>query len=407
MSTIAGYRSYRLFKRKVGKTHRFYARLLCPDTGKVLKTISTGETTPPRAVHAVEAYLEREQQRPMQTQSAAPLSPPTLAEIADGFWEWDGEYARSRRARGYSVSHGHLEISEGYTRNHLLPVWGNHPVQDISIGAIDRWILDLHAEQALAPATINKLLSTLRALLDYAARHRYIETNPAALVKPLKPNHRLRGVLTDEEVTQLFSNPDHFTDYRQFAINLFAFTTGARIGEVRGLLVEDVFPDHILIRHAWEEGHGLKDPKYGSIRPVPIPPMVYSVLQEVIRRTQPSSLVFYGGKSKDRPMSKSHIEKSLMKALLKMNEPKTRKLTTDEADTILEDYRTRGITFHSWRHKLNSLLRSRGVPDSKIRILTGHRSEAMTNWYTRYTMEDFGDVLTAHVPLLPVILDAV
>jgi integrase len=400
MSAIAGNRTYRLFKRKVGKKHLFYARLICPETGKIRKTVSTGETTPPRAVHAIEEFLERERQQ--KTDPIKPTASLTLKDLADGFWEWDGEYARSRRARGYSVSHGHLEISEGYTRNHLLPVWGKQLVRDISIGAIDHWILDLHAKGTLAPATINKLLSTLRALLDHAARHRHIHINPAAMVKPLKPNHQQRGVLTDEEVKLLFSDRAHFTDFRQYTINLLAFTTGARIGEIRGLLVEDVFPDHILIQHAWEEGHGLKEPKYGSIRAVPISSTVYSVLQEVITTTKPTSLVFYGGKTKERPMSKSHIEKSLMKALLEMKKPESRDLTQDEIDTIKKGYQNRGITFHSWRHKLNSLLRSRGVPDSKIRILTGHRTEAMTNWYTRYMREDFDDVLTAHDSLLPV-----
>jgi|GEM_PF-6919128 len=41
MNAIAGCRTYRLFKRKVGKKHLYYARLICPETGKIHITIST------------------------------------------------------------------------------------------------------------------------------------------------------------------------------------------------------------------------------------------------------------------------------------------------------------------------------------------------------------------------------
>lgn len=62
MSVIAGNRTYRLLKHKVGKKYLFYARLICPETGTSRKTISTGQT----AVHAVEEYLDPEVQLKFQ-----------------------------------------------------------------------------------------------------------------------------------------------------------------------------------------------------------------------------------------------------------------------------------------------------------------------------------------------------
>jgi len=56
-----------------------------------------------------------------------------------------------------------------------------------------------------------------------------------------------------------------------------------------------------------------------------------------------------------------------------------------------EERQKRNITFHSWRHFFNSTMRSR-VPDSKLKLLTGHRSQEMTERYTHFNVKDYQDV---------------
>ncbi len=62
--------------------------------------------------------------------------------------------------------------------------------------------------------------------------------------------------------------------------------------------------------------------------------------------------------------------------------------------------RERGITFHAWRHFLNSLMRSNGVSDAKTRRVTGHRTAAMTEWYTSWAAVDISEVVTIQEGLL-------
>ena len=50
------------------------------------------------------------------------------------------------------------------------------------------------------------------------------------------------------------------------------------------------------------------------------------------------------------------------------------------------------ITFHSWRHFFNTLLRGK-IHDAKLRALTGHRTLEMTEHYTKFRLEDFTDVV--------------
>lgn len=76
-----------------------------------------------------------------------------------------------------------------------------------------------------------------------------------------------------EEARRLLSEPLLWQDRRHYALNLLAATTGARMGEIRGLQVADISSDHIEIRHGWSDHGGLKEPKWGSARSVPISPL--------------------------------------------------------------------------------------------------------------------------------------
>jgi len=373
-------RPYSLYKRSIKNKKIFYSRFRDPVTGKYKSGISTGCTRRDDAIVWSENHLQEAQEAAGEKQNI------TIEELAQGFWNVNGEYAEGRRARGYSISYGHLENSESYTRNHIIPKWGKDQVKDITTAHIDAWILELYRKAELSPSTINKLLQIMRTLLQNALAHRYRSDNPAEHVKPIKNTHKKRRVLTNDEVKKLFAH--EWPDFRHYTINLLAFTTGARLGEVSGLLIKNVYPDRIEILHAWEERHGLKEPKYNSKRAVPISEKVYSCLQRVMYETAPETLVFFScPERKDIPIGKKCIEKHLYKAMQRIG--------------ISEQKRqTRNITFHSWRHKLNSLLRSRGVPDSKIRLLTGHRGSAMTDWYTNYVAEDFTDVVTAQTALI-------
>ena len=55
----------------------------------------------------------------------------------------------------------------------------------------------------------------------------------------------------------------------------------------------------------------------------------------------------------------------------------------------------RNLIFHSWRHFFNTYLRSRGVPDAKIQAITGHRTQELTEHYTKFGLEHYKDVYDA------------
>jgi hypothetical protein len=60
----------------------------------------------------------------------------------------------------------------------------------------------------------------------------------------------------------------------------------------------------------------------------------------------------------------------------------------------------RKLTFHSWRHFLNTLLRMSDVADSKVQSVTGHRSLRMTDHYTHFDTRKFAEVRNVQAELL-------
>ena len=60
----------------------------------------------------------------------------------------------------------------------------------------------------------------------------------------------------------------------------------------------------------------------------------------------------------------------------------------------------RNITFHSWRHFLNTALRAAKASDPLVQRVTGHRTAQMKEHYTHFALEDFKRVMSVQERLL-------
>jgi len=382
---------FSLYRRKSAKARQyFYTAKIKTKSGE--KRIATGQTSKAAAKKWVFNYFEEIENNEKQEQERRKNI--TLAEFAKDFWKHEGNFAQSRRARLRTITNGYLDNCAGTTHCYIIPKWGNYRLKDLTPGKIDKWILSLVKDPVpnlrgkkkgfirLSPATINRILQIFRIILDQACSEGYLSENPAKFVKPVhNAKKHSKGVLKADEI-KLLLNPAIWDDYRQYAINVLTLATGIRISEVRGLLIDQVHEDYIAVQTAWTDRYGLKEPKWGSSRDIPITPKVHDVLQKVIDTTKPQSIVFYSSTDYNRPMAKSFIEKKLYKAL--------HAIGIDE-----KQRRERNLTFHSHRHTLNTILRSAGVHDAKIRMITGHRQEAMTDHYTHFQLNDFSDIAEA------------
>ena len=223
-------------------------------------------------------------------------------------------------------------------------------------------------------------------MLKEAARLGYISENPSRGVGAVKETPKEKSFLTLDEVRKLFQEDsikaiwedklDHFT------INLIAASTGMRMGEIQGLQVQYVNPNHIVVTNSWGRKHGLKEPKFRSNRTIPIPTRTSEYLHIAADQSpykEPDDLVFYGSNRK-KPIDHKKIGEIFYQAInrIGINEEQRKK---------------RNITFHSWRHFFNTHCRLNKIPDSKIQRITGHKTQEMTEHYTQFQIDDYKDVI--------------
>jgi len=368
----------------------FYARFR-DEAGELLPWRSTGETTRTRAENwALQQFREGR----VSTRENL-----TFGTYAATWWVWGKcQYIRGRLARGKSISRRYADIKRAYLEQHILPAFRDRKLAKITPRMVERWLLDLKDKPRgdhkapLSPTTVNHCLTCLKTMTKEAARLGIIPTDPAAYVEALKETPKEKQILSLEEMKKLFREDTIPTvwrgNVRHYTASLLAASTGLRMGEVQGLQVQHVHPAYVAIVHAWERKYGLKEPKWASAREVPIPSRTSRYLTQLIEASPhkaPEDLVFFGTDARS-PVGHKEILEALYRALKKIG-------------ISGEERARRNITFHSWRHLFNSMCRAR-IPDYKLRRLTGHRSEAMTEHYTHVDLSDFQDVVALQEEVL-------
>ncbi len=163
---------------------------------------------------------------------------------------------------------------------HLLPVFGEMALEDISMREIDRWRAGLSSarmQRALSNKTKNNLLVLMHAIFRRAVKLYGLPANPVANVDRFRV--RSSGdiqVFSPEEIWALVRAA---TSEADGAIFLTAAFTGLRRGELLALRWRDIdfAGSTIRVRTSYAAGR-LSTPKSGKVRAVPMAPDVASAL---------------------------------------------------------------------------------------------------------------------------------
>jgi integrase len=229
------------------------------------------------------------------------------------------------------------------------------------------------AEKGLAPGSVNKTMIAGKTALGWAYQEGMIPANPAEGLLRFSGESRKRGVLTPREAETVFSVK--WRDNRVYAANLLSITTGLRSGEVLALRKSDIgVPENILyIRHSWAYTDGLKSPKNGEERKVPLLPEVREKLLELLKENPHQGddpFIFYGI-TKEKPMCNRILLEDFKEAC--------RAAGIEPA--------SRGIVFHSHRHYYAARMADRMSAEQVSRI-TGHKSRAVFEEYADHIITE-------------------
>ncbi|MDR2742612.1 MAG: site-specific integrase [Treponema sp.] len=294
----------------------------------------------------------------------------SFTEFLEEFWDYEASpYVREKRAHGHSIGRRHCYESMSRFTRYWEPTFRGRPLNSITRQELKDFSLGL-AEGGLAPASINKVMAVGTTCLSWAFREGMIPADPTIGLVNFSGEAKKRGVLTPMEVQALFAAP--WKDRRAYVASLLACTTGMRSGEVLALKRGDIEERTLNVRHSWSTYDGLKVPKNGEARRVPLLPEVRGLLLELLAENPhgPEGFIFYGNLA-DKPVDRSVLLGGLH----------------DTLAVIGIDAEARGIVFHSWRHYYAARMADRMTADQVSRI-TGHKSRAIFDEYADHITEE-------------------
>lgn len=275
---------------------------------------------------------------------------------------------------------------EGSIRNHLAPYFGNVELRHITREMVQRYLADKARSQKAGgtptwtPKTINGTLVPLREMLSHAVDWGYLETSPAAMVKPLRREPTEREILSPDELALVLEAAEG-----QYAL-LFrmAALLGLRRGELLGLRWDDLELDRrrLHVRQTYTNtGFGSPKSRAGR-RVVPLTPGIARELRRH-RLGAPSNehgLVF--ASSVGTPIDPRNLVTSWHRTL-----------------------RTAGVrmlAFHSLRHTAVSLMIAHeGLNPKQLSSVIGHASIQLTYDTYGHLMPDAFDGFGARLDALP------
>jgi len=241
----------------------------------------------------------------------------------------------------------------------LLPVFGDKLINTITAGMIEEYRANRHIEPGrhgtpVKIATINRDLALLKHLFSYAIREGWLERNPVSLVKFDKENNARDRVLSPEEFERL----QHYSSPHLQAINLVAYQTGMRRGEILNLTWDRVDLRAGLIRLKAE------DTKTDEARFVPLTTDLTVQLKELykVRYLHEPHVFLVNGKSV------SSIKTAFNAACRRA--------------------KIEGFRFHDFRHTAVTNMRRAGVDHLTIMRITGHRTLEVFKRYNSFLESD-------------------
>lgn len=236
----------------------------------------------------------------------------------------------------------------------------------------------------LSPTSVNYQHRIIRKALNQAVKWQMVARNVADAVEPPKRSHTQIQYLGRDEVNRFIGC---IKESQYYPIIATAILTGMRRGEILGLRWQDVdlAAGVIHVRQQLQyipgQGYFFKEPKQHSIRDIPMPLPMNSILRSV-RKNQSHLKEIYSEKYHDNNLI----------FCLPDGQPASASTITRSFQALLDENGFERIRFHSLRHSFATMARAAGVPMEDIQDLLGHADISTTkNMYTHVEIEPLRD----------------
>ncbi|WP_082514673.1 site-specific integrase [Frigoribacterium sp. Leaf164] len=357
-SSVAPTPPNRRRRRKFGNVRktsagRFQARYPSPDGSGVMVP---GPTTF-RTQKEADAFLNRTQVEIEDNHWKDPRKKaPTLAAYIPHF-------QRVREGRGGGpIKPRTRELSESQFKNHILPTFGDKPLDEITTHAVNAWFSSLPER----PTLRRQCYSLLKALLNLAIREEQIRgANPCRLKSAGQNKYDERPYFSLGQVEPVIALlPPHIR-----VVALVAFNAHLRLGEVLALRCSDIDLDRARVRVArgvteTASGQYEGQTKTASQRFIDVDRETVQLLIQVLHNRDPLADERLFRRPDKSVLRHQHVQRAWSKARLAAGLP--------------------ALHFHDLRHVGLTMMAETGAPLSVLKHRAGHGTvQAAMNYQHR------------------------
>jgi integrase len=305
-----------------------------------------------------------------------------FVQFLENFWDYDkSEYIKDKLSHGYRFSRRYARECQNRLKAELVPFFGDKKLNLVTTDDLKELSNQL-ADRGLSTSTINQILLVACTPLKWAFNQKILPSNPVFGLTKFSITNKERGILTEAEAMAVFST--EWKDRRAFVASLVAATTGARQGKCLALRKNDIGEDTLNLAHNYSWLDGIKCPKNGFKRVVPLLPEVKAALLDLLQDNPHDGddpFIFYSSKP-DRPCDPNVLLEGLKEAFKAVNEEykKAAEKANLEKPEMAIDHKGRNITFHSLRHWFCSKITEK-IDGEKVAKVSGHLSESVFKKY--------------------------
>lgn len=263
-----------------------------------------------------------------------------------------------------------LERYRGLVKNQIVPHLGAIPVQKLRPAEVKKWLSTLVAT-GLSVRSIRHAHGCLRSALGHAASVEIVPRNVAKLVKAPKLEKKKPEILKADQIADALAKLEGLSIYPIAAV---ALGTGARRGEIAGLLWSDVdlnLATMTIARSIEQTKEGLREkaPKTESgYRTITLPAFVVKALRNHRRETLELRMALGAGAMPNDAPVFATVEGGWI----------TPFSISDRWRNAVKNHGLPKVTFHSLRHSHASALIAADLDVVSISKRLGHASPALT-----------------------------
>lgn len=374
--------TYSLYKRDTGNRTIWYVRFWDDHTQSYTSGKSTGQTTKPAAQRQVQKWLveglpgaKKKDLKANKNRLIAAISKyledcdvikkgevhdtsdilklfytqvtnyqlassQKFVDYLSQFWDWNGNYVQGCLERGKRIGKRYVNGCHAKIKMHIEPFFKDMQLNDVTTHLLEQFMRsfprrDVDPKNGYSMSTINLVMKVIKKALKEAVRLQIIPRDPSASIELLSEDTEERGILTPDEITELFSHD--WIDERSKIACILGAVSGMRLGEILGLRIEyiNTSKNVIFVEHSYNYYEKrLKGTKTEKSRMIYTDSLIIKMLTDLhSKNPHEDSYIFYGVEP-NKPIRFELVEEHLRRKLAFMFGTEIRNSINNEWRTL-------------------------------------------------------------------------